>query len=333
MYCAQDSSANSIPTPRRNSTFAALVVYHPKRSTRIDWTAAALISAALFAGLNITDKVIMTTLGLRARAFLLFIGFQTLTTFAVIAVVNQYPSLPFEIWLKGIGVGIFWGFGAWLILWSLSRDEVSRVTPISQSYPLLTVIFAVVLLGEPLSALESAAVVLTALGAVLAALKFSGGSQPITLSGTFGYLLIAVLMLAGGQTLLKTITDDVSFWHALGLRGAGMAIVLLPMNFRGEIASELLGFVRKPRALVALTIDVGLATAALALLTFAIATGPLSLTSAISGSTPLVVFFATVLLAKKFPQLLGETLTARLITQKLIAAMLVVTGLTIIALA
>lgn len=292
-----------------------------------------MLSAALFAGLNITDKVIMTTLGLRSRAFLLFIGFQTLTTFVVIGVVNQYPSLPAEIWLKGIGVGIFWGFGAWLILWSLSRDEVSRVTPISQSYPLITVVFAVVLLGESLSVLESVAVVLAATGAIIAALKFSRGTQPIGLSGTFGYLLIAVFLLASGQTLLKTITDDVSFWHALGLRGAGMAVVLLPMNLRGDIASELIRFVRRPRAIVALAIDVGLATAALALLTFAIATGPLSLTSAITGSTPLVVFFAAVLLGKKFPQLLGETLSSRLMIQKLAAAILVVTGLTIIALA
>ena len=105
------------------------------------------------------------------------------------------------------------------------------------------------------------------------------------------------------------------------------------MNLRGDIASELVRFVRRPRAVVVLTIDVGLATAALALLTFAIATGPLSLTSAISGSTPLIVFFATVLLAKKFPQLLGETLSSRLIIQKMVAAILVVSGLTIIALA
>lgn len=299
----------------------------------IDWTVAALLSAVLFAGLNITDKVIMTTLGLRSRAFLLFIGFQMLTTFVVIAIVNQYPSLPAELWLKSLGVGIFWGFGSWLILWSLSRDEVSRVTPISQSYPLVTVIFAVVLLGESLSGLESAAVVLAAVGAILAAIKFSRDSQPITFSGTFGYLLIAVVLFASGQTLLKTITDDVSFWHALGLRGAGMAIVLLPMNLRSDISKELLAFARKPRAAIALTIDVGLATAALALLTFAIATGPLSLTSAISGSTPLILFFATVVLARKAPQLLGESLNWRLMTQKLIAAALVVSGLGIIALA
>lgn len=281
--------------------------------------------------MNVTDKVVLTTLGLRARAFLLFIGFQTLTTFVVIAVVNQYPTLPFDIWLRGIGVGVFWGFGAMLILWSLSRDEVSRVTPISQSYPLITVVFAVVLLGESLSVLESVAVVLAALGAILAAIKFSDGSQPISLTGTFGYLLIAVVMLASGQTMLKTITDDVSFWHALGFRGAGMAIVLLPMNYRREIAGELFSFVQKPKAVAVLTIDVGLATTALALLTFAIATGPLSLTSAIIGSTPLLVFFATVLISKKYPQLLGETLSSRLMIQKLVAAALVVTGLTIIA--
>ena len=98
----------------------------------------------MFAVLNITDKIIMTGLGLRVRSFLLFIGFQTLLTVAIIAAVNPFPSMSAETFARGLGAGLLWGVGSPLILWSLSREEVSRVTPISQSHPLLVVILAIV---------------------------------------------------------------------------------------------------------------------------------------------------------------------------------------------
>lgn len=112
-----------------------------------------------------------------------------------------------------------------------------------------------------------------------------------------------------------------------------MAIVLIPMNMRWDIAGELATFTRGGKAALALAIDGGTATVALALLTFAIATGPLSLTNAIVGTTPMIVFFASMALAWKLPLLLQETLTVRLVTQKMIAAGMVVSGVVIIAVA
>ena len=148
-----------------------------------------------------------------------------------------------------------------------------------------------------------------------------------------GYLIVGVTVIAIGQTLIKTVTDDLSFWHALGLRSAGMAIVLIPMNLRWDITGELATFARSRKASLVLAFDAGTATVALALITFAIATGPLSLSNAIVGTTPMIVFFASMLLAWKLPLLLDETLTARLVAQKMVAAGMVVSGVVLIALA
>ncbi|NQW17102.1 MAG: EamA family transporter [Chloroflexi bacterium] len=282
--------------------------------------------------LNIADKIVLTGLGLRVRSFLLFIGLQSLITFIVISLVDPYTSVATETWIRGIGVGVLWGFGSPVILWSLSREEVSRITPISQSHPLLAVIFAVIFLGESLSVMESVAAALAIGGVLLAALKLSGTGDRITISSTVGILLVAVAVVAVAQTLLKTVTDDLSFWQALGLRSAGMAFVLIPMNMRPDIASELIRFARGRKQLAALAIDVGFATVAMSLITFAIANGPLSLTSAIVGTTPLIVFFLSVLLSWKTPLPLEETLTTGVVTQKLVAAALVVSGLVMIAL-
>jgi len=274
----------------------------------------------------------MTGMGLRVRGFLLFIGFQTLVTVIIVAIVNPFPSAALDVYVRGIGVGLMWGVSAPLMLWTLSREEVSRVTPISQSHPLLVVIFAVVLLGESLSLAESIAAALAIGGAILAALRLSDAGQ-VRLSGSLAYLGVAVVIIALAQILLKTVTDDLSFWHALALRSAGMSFMLLAINLRKNILADLGRFMWSRRHSTALAIDAGAATTSMALITFAIATGPVSLANAFASTTPLFVFLASMLLVWK-TRLLREEIVDRLaVTQKLIAAGMVVGGLVLIALA
>ncbi len=281
---------------------------------------------------TITDKVIMTGMGLRVRGFLLFIGFQTLATVMIVAVVNPFPSAALDVYVRGIGVGLMWGVSAPLMLWTLSREEVSRVTPISQSHPLLVVIFAVVLLGESLSLMESIAAALAIGGAILAALRLSDAGQ-IRLSGSLAYLGVAVVIIALAQILLKTVTDDLSFWHALALRSAGMSFMLLAINLRKDILVDLARFMWSRRQSTALAIDAGAATTSMALITFAIATGPVSLANAFASTTPLFVFLASMLLVWKTRLLREEVVDRLAVTQKLIAAGMVVGGLVLIAIA
>ncbi len=274
----------------------------------------------------------MTEMGLRVRGFLLFIGFQTLATVIIVAIVNPFPSAALDVYVRGIGVGLMWGVSAPLMLWTLSREEVSRVTPISQSHPLLVVIFAVVLLGESLSLAESIAAALAIGGAILAALRLSDAGQ-VRLSGSLAYLGVAVVIIALAQILLKTVTDDLSFWHALALRSAGMSFMLLAINLRKNILADLGRFMWSRRHSTVLAIDAGAATTSMALITFAIATGPVSLANAFASTTPLFVFLASMLLVWK-TRLLREEIVDRLaVTQKLIAAGMVVGGLVLIALA
>lgn len=282
--------------------------------------------------MTITDKVIMTGMGLRVRGFLLFIGFQTLVTVIIVAIVNPFPSAALDVYVRGIGVGLMWGVSAPLMLWTLSREEVSRVTPISQSHPLLVVIFAVVLLGESLSLVESIAAALAIGGAILAALRLSEAGQ-VRLSGSLAYLGVAVVIIALAQILLKTVTDDLSFWHALALRSAGMSFMLLAINLRKDILVDLGRFMWSRRQSTVLAIDAGAATTSMALITFAIATGPVSLANAFASTTPLFVFLASMLLVWK-TRLLREEIVDRLaVTQKLIAAGMVVGGLVLITVA
>ena len=300
-------------------------------ATTIDWIIAALLSSVGFAIMSITDKVIISGMGLRVRGFLLFIGFQGVAMAVVIAVLNPFPgSIDVGVYARGLAVGLMWGMGAPLILWTLSREEVSRVGPIFQSYPLLVVLFAVLLLGERLTALESLAAALAISGALLAAVKLSAGGR-VHLSSALGYLAVAMVVVSLAQVLLKTVTDDISFWHATALRSAGMAVVLIPMNLRPVIARDLGRFISAPKSALALGVDAVAAVAAMILITFAISAGPVSLVNAVISAGPLFVFFGSTMVAWKTKLLLEETLTRGVIVQKLIATSMVVSGLTLLA--
>lgn len=283
--------------------------------------------------MSITDKVIMSGLGLRVRGFLLFIGFQGLVMALLIAILDPFPgSIEAGVYARGLMVGLMWGVGAPLILWTLNREEVSRVAPIFQSYPLLVVLFAVVLLGESLTGLESLAAALAIGGALLAAMKLSAGGR-VRLSSAIGYLAVAMVVISLAQVLLKTVTDDVSFWHATALRSAGMSAVLIPMNLRPVIARDLGRFMTAPKSLLALGIDAGAASVAMILITFAISVGPVSLVNAVISAGPLFVFFGSTMVAWKTKLLLEETLTRGVIVQKLVASSMVVSGLALLAIA
>jgi hypothetical protein len=94
-----------------------------------------------------------------------------------------------------------------------------------------------------------------------------------------------MVMVALATVLLKTVTDDLSFWHATALRSAGMSAVLLTMNLRPQITRDLARFMRAPRALAALGVDAGAATVAMILITFAISAGPVSLVNAVASAS------------------------------------------------
>ena len=298
----------------------------------ITWIIAALLSSVGFATVSLTDKAIMSGMGLRVRAFLLFIGLQSVTMWLVLSAIDPPdPSLPLEIHLRGLAVGLMWGTGAPVILWTLSREEVSRVAPIFQSYPLLVVIFAIVLLGESLGLSEAVAVTLAIGGALLAAAQFSSGGR-VRLSSAIGYLLLAMVVIALAQILLKTVTRDISFLQATALRGAGLAMVLIPMNLRSDIWRELVAFMSGGRSALALAVDAGAAVMAMVLMTYAIAQGPVSLVNAAVSGTPLIIFFGSIVVSRRTGLLPGEVITRPVIAQKLVASLLVVSGLALLAL-
>jgi len=298
----------------------------------LGWMAAALGSAVIFACVNITDKVVLSRLGLRLAALNFGIGFGQLLIAGVIFAALGIPDVPATAMLGAVAVGVLWGSGLMLMFWVLAREEVSRVAPAFQPYPVFVALAAVFLLDETLTWMKWLAVVLAVGGAMLVSVNPAEAVGRLRLKPTFGLLLVGSLLVAAAQIVLKTVVDDLSIWHVIALRGSGLCIAMALPACRPSVLRELWRFLKTWQGTAAIVgVDTAGAFAANVLFIAAVANGPVSLASATYGTRPLFVFILTALLGWRAAWLLGERLGPRDLALKLTSAVMVVCALVLIA--
>lgn len=280
--------------------------------------------------MSIGDKIVRARFRLSLAPFILFVSFGSLWYSTAILVVFGIPSVSVGTALATIAVGALFGAGLIVMFWMLAHEEVSRVVPVFQSYPIFVAIAAGFVLDERLSWMGWLAVVLTVGGAGLVSINLESATGFRFRAG-FPLLILGAMLAAGSQLLLKGISSDVSFWDAFALRGFGLFLVLGLPQLRPSVIRELVNFLRRPEraAVFTLTEPVGAAVGSF-LLVYAVAHGPVSLASAILGTRPLFVFILTVVLAWKARWILSESLGRRDLAAKFVSAGLVVTGLVLI---
>ena len=293
---------------------------------------AALGSALIFACVSVTDKIILSRFGLRLAALTFSIGFGQLLIAALIFGILGLPPATAATVLKAVSVGILWGCGLMLLFWMLTREEVTRVTPVFQTYPVFVALMAVFLLDEALTWTKWLAVALAVGGAVLVSGNPVPAGGKLRLRPMFAFLLLGAFLVAAAQLVLKTIVDDLSVWHLLALRSTGLFIVMGIPTLRPDILRDLGRFMRTWQGTATLVcVETAGAFAGNVLLVIAMSAGPVSLVSTILGTRPLFVFIFTVVLGWRAAWLLQEKLGPREVALKLTSAVMVVGGLTLIA--
>ena len=319
-----------------NSQLITGLIMYPSMmaDTSYIWLTAALVSTLLFAGVSVIDKVILSHLKLSVAVFGFYTGLVQLIVAGVVLIIVPLPeSLLVVNVLWTMSVGVLWGLALLLLFWVLSKEEVSRVIPVTHTYPVFVGIAAVLLLGESLTWLNWLAITLVVAGAVLVSVDTSAVGKGWSIRPGFSYLLLIAALLAAAQIILKRMSSDLSVWHLLALRGAGLGIIMSVPNFRPSVVMNLWSVFVSPRGrgreLVLL--EAGSVLAGNLLLIFAVSIGPVSMVTAVLGTRPLFVFIVTALLGWKAAWLLKEKLKPRDLVVKLASASLVVAGLVIIA--
>lgn len=283
--------------------------------------------------MTIGDKWILSRLRLRIESFNLFVGVVQLSVAASILVILGIPDAPFSQIVRSVAGGLLWGLYLIVLFWSLRREQMGRIVPVSQTSPVFAAILGVVFLGENLEWWGWFAVLLVVGGAAIVSAEpkqlLSGGFSKVYL-----YVLAAAALVGLAQVLLKTSSEDLNVWHNMSFRGIGLFSTLALPFLRPSVVRDLGAFLsnRKTAIPVLLTEGVG-PVFGNAFLLLALANGPVSLVSALLGTRPVFILLITLMFAPIAKRALSEQFTRSDIVTKTISTTAVVAGIAIIAFA
>jgi drug/metabolite transporter (DMT)-like permease len=297
----------------------------------LTWITAALIAAATLAVVNVVDSHLIARRMPSLWAFLIPAGALHLV-FGLIFM-SQHPLPP--------GVGAFDWFvvavaavtrvaAAFLMLYAMRTEEVSRIIPVVNSYPVLVAIMAVPLLGEVLNGLQWAAIVITVAGAVLISLRSGAGGGGVRLRRSFVLLLGSSLLFAVTNIATKYSLGYVSFWNMYWITALCFGTGFVLFALRPGVWSELRSMEGRRTALAVIACNEAIALGGIIISFWAMQNGPISLVSTVLGVRPLFVFLVALALSVALPAVLDERLGRRIVALKLVSIALIVGGIAII---
>ena len=300
------------------------------------WLFASLGSTIVFTVISALDKILIHRSVPNSRTFIVMVG---LTQFLMALCLLFWASWDgYSAGDAAIGFVSGLASGVYLVLmfWIMGRQDVSRVIPVTSTYPVFVAILAQAFLGERLGVLAWAGIAATVIGAALMSLGPTARAEERGRGETLAFFLLILASLGFGlsQFFSKLVADDMDVWTLMTWRalGNGLACVL-PIIGPGGL-SQTASAVRRPISVgLILFSEGGLVFIALLLLMLAIYDGPVSLVSTVMATRPLFVFGLGAALSLGAANVLNEPLEGRIIAVKALSIALSVGGVITVTLA
>ena len=289
------------------------------------WIFAAILAVAFYAVSNIFDKIlrdryVKSTYGLtilfliKNVVFLIFLPF-----------IDLHSLTPIYFGLI-IAAGIFWLFTVITYVHALSMEEVSRVVPIWNIYPIFTLLLSAIFLQEQLTVLDYAAFSLLLMGGIVLSIH---DLKNIRLSTAFWLMVASAASFSIYAIILKYLLTRMDFWNVFVLISiSGGAIGMLLLIFekpRKEAIEGLHGL--KHGGLIPFICGGLVGYAGVLLYNFSVHGGKVSIVASLDGFQSLFLFIFIAILSAFFPNIFREEITKEIIITKLIALGLMCTGL------
>ncbi len=297
----------------------------------MNWINTALLSTAIFGVVSIFDSHLIAKRMPSFRTFMLPAGIAFLIYGLVLFYLFPLPEgTGLEILLIAIAAGIFNAASVTIMLYTLKREEVSRVIPIVHTYPIFVAMMAVPLLGESLYYLQWLAIIIVVAGAVTISFRESPSGSTTWLGKTFLLLFGSGLLLAMANIASKYVLAYISFWNLFWFRGFCLAVTFLAFSMRPHTLKQLINMKQRNSAIALLTFNELLALVAIVLSLWSMQRGPVSLVSTIIGSRPIFVLIYSLILSRVSPMFIEWQPGRRMLALRLVAIAMIVGGLTII---
>tara|TARA_Y100000590_G_scaffold73397_2_gene80864 strand:+ start:5866 stop:6633 length:768 start_codon:yes stop_codon:yes gene_type:complete len=248
-----------------------------------------------------------------------------------VILINPWESNPSTLtFFIGLSSGIVWALGLMTMFFGMSKLEVSRVIPISHTYPVFVAIMATSLLGETLSFIQCCSILLTVLGAGL--LARSGVVSTDTSKKKHDVRIYLLVLLGSVLTAVANVTykyalSEIEFWNLFAMRSFCLFFVLAIGALHTKLILEVKRFWwnREARYLFIL-VEFVTAPMAMILMLAALAEGPVSMASTLFSTRPLFVLIIGGLLSTQHWNILNEPLTRETLPTKLLFTSMIVFG-------
>jgi len=290
----------------------------------------ALISHLITGVANVIDKVVVEKYLKAASIYAFWVS--ALMSVSVVLIPFGVTMPGFQTVLLSLIFGAFFNAGFFFMNAGLLKGETSRViTAIGGSLPIFTLMLSYLFLGEVLKSNQYLAFVILVLGIILMSYN---KTQKVQKNGSLKFALLSSFFYAAsfvGAKYIFSIIPFVSgfFWMRMGGVICAPLILLIP-KWRGEIIEDLKQPAKEQREAKSLALlNQIIGATGFIFLSVAISRGSATIVNAMQGVQYGFIFIATALLGNKIPQL-KESLTKRVVIQKIIAILLIVTGLFIL---
>jgi len=217
-----------------------------------------------------------------------------------------------------------------LMLGTMRTEEVSRVIPVTHTFPIFVAILAVPLLGEDLSGLDWLAIMMTVSGAVSISVRWDSTGKRLSLSRSFALLMLSSILFGVANIGSKYAMEQISFWNMYAVNAACLGAVSLMISLRPRTLRNLRDMPGRELALGLILFNECLSVIGFALSFWAIDEGPVSLVSTILSTRPAFIFIYVVGLSRFFPAVLGERLSRGIVAAKVASIGLIIGGVALL---
>lgn len=304
----------------------------------MSWLSIAIIAHVLLAVVFSVDKFLLSKTILRPVAAVFYVGILSGVA-SLFLIPFGFYWMPFWQIIVSFIAGSAFIFAILFFYRLIQTNEVSIIAPIvGGAVPVFTLILTSLFLGEQLVISQLVAFCLLVLGGVIILLPQKDKSSLEKIEGFLsnGLLLtiLAAFLFAFSFVLTKFVFIEQSFisgfiWIRLG-GVLGVCILFLIPNMRKIILETTKSIKIKVGGLF--ISNKILSGVAFILLNYAIYLGSVSLVNALQGVQYIFLLVIVLFLSKKFPQIIREQISRRIIFQKTIGILFIVFGLGILVL-
>ncbi|MFC1990602.1 EamA family transporter [Chloroflexota bacterium] len=297
----------------------------------MNWASTAILSAAILGIVNIIDSYLVSRRLPSFRSFLMLLGIIHLTYGLLLLYLMPLPEgTGIRPVLAALVSGVFRTCAVSIMLYYLKSEAVSRVIPITYTYPIFVAVMAVPLLGETLHSLQWLSIIIVVAGAVMVSIEKSHSGQVSRFSKPFLLLLISSLLFAVADIASKYALGYITFWNNFSISAICLSSAFLAVSIRPHVIRQLRDMKHRNSAIAMLAFNETLAPVGILLSYWAMQRGPVSLVSTIIGSRPVFVAIYSFILSLISPGFLIKSAVKKVLALRLAAAAMIVSGISII---